>query len=45
MPIARNLLFDSGPLVAPFDSGDQWHARCIAVWPAIGKCITLLPEH
>ena len=38
---ARDILLDTGPLVAVLDARDQWHARCLAVWPAvIHRCLT-----
>jgi len=35
------MLLDTGPLVAVLDARDQWHARCLEVWPTvIARCVT-----
>jgi predicted nucleic acid-binding protein len=40
-PLARDILLDTGPIVAALDRSDQWHRSCAdAVADLVPRCIT-----
>jgi predicted nucleic acid-binding protein len=39
--LGRDMLLDTGPLVAALNARDQWHGHVAAEWPAlVDRCIT-----
>jgi hypothetical protein len=39
--VRRDVLLDTGPLVAVLDPRDQWHDHCVGAWPALAdRCVT-----
>jgi predicted nucleic acid-binding protein len=41
VPVRRDILLDTGPLVAVIDAADQWHERCASLWMEVAeRCVT-----
>ena len=41
MPVERDILLDTGPVIALLDQGDPYHGACVDLWQEIAeRCIT-----